>query len=77
MLETVSAKEAVTRVRLAVDTCLSDQERCVIGMRYGLDGRAPKRQREVAQSTGISRSYVSRIETRALKKLKSAIEGEV
>lgn len=59
LMETVSAKETVDRVRLAVETCLTDQEQCVIKMRYGLDGRAPKRQREVAQSTGISRSYVS------------------
>ena len=77
LLETVSAKETVDRVRLAVETCLTDQEQCVIKMRYGLDGKAPKRQREVAQSTGISRSYVSRIETRALKKLRSAIEGKM
>ena len=77
LLETVSAKETVDRVRLAVETCLTDQEQCVIKMRYGLDGRAPKRQREVAQNTGISRSYVSRIETRALKKLRSAIEGKM
>ena len=77
LLETVSAKETVDRVRLAVETCLTDQEQYVIKMRYGLDGRAPKRQREVAQNTGISRSYVSRIETRALKKLRSAIEGKM
>ena len=61
LLETVSAKETVDRVRLAVETCLTDQEQYVIKMRYGLDGRAQKRQREVAQNTGISRSYVSRI----------------
>ena len=77
LLETVSVKETVDRVRLAVETCLTDQEQCVIKMRYGLDGKTPKRQREVAQSTGISRSYVSRIETRALKKLRSAIEGKM
>ena len=77
LLETVSAKEAAERVRLAVNTCLTEQECCVIKMRYGLDGQAPKRQREVAQSTGISRSYVSRIETRALKKLRATIEGRI
>lgn len=77
LLETVSAKEAVERVRLVVDTHLTDQEQRVIKMRYGLDGKTPKRQREVAESTGISRSYVSRIETRALKKLRSAIEGKI
>lgn len=73
LLETVSTKESVVRVRQAVDACLSEQERLVIRMRYGLDGGQPKRQREVAQRTGISRSYVSRIEKRALQKLRTAI----
>ena len=73
LLETVSAKEAVTRVRWAVDSCLTEQERKVIRMRYGLDGGVPRRQREVAQATGISRSYVSRIEKRALQKLRLAM----
>ena len=73
LLETVSIKEAVARIRQAVNTCLTEQERKVIRMRYGLDGNLPKRQREVAQFTGISRSYVSRIEKRALEKLKGAL----
>ena len=73
LLETVSIKEAVARVRQAVNTCLTEQERKVIRMRYGLDGNLPKRQREVAQCTGISRSYVSRIEKRALEKLKGTL----
>ena len=76
LLETISVKESVTRVREAVNACLTDQERQVILMRYGLDGMPPRRQREVAQVTGISRSYVSRIEKRALTKLRSALEGE-
>ena len=73
LLETVSTKESVVRVRQAVDAGLAEQERLVIRMRYGLDGGQPKRQREVAQRTGISRSYVSRIEKRALQKLRTAI----
>ena len=73
LLETVSIKEAVNRVRQAVNTCLTEQERKVIQMRYGLDGKHPKRQREVAMHTGISRSYVSRIEKRALEKLKEVL----
>lgn len=77
LLETVSTKEAVARVRQAVDTCLTEQEQHVIRMRYGLDGLAPKRQREVAKATGISRSYVSRIEKRALQKLRSVIEEKL
>ena len=41
-------------------------------MRYGLGGKMPRTQREVAQKLGISRSYVSRIEKRALQKLEEA-----
>lgn len=74
LLEQVSTRESVARLRNAVDSCLTEQERTVIQMRYGLDGSLPRRQREVAQVTGISRSYVSRIEKRALAKLKAALE---
>jgi RNA polymerase sporulation-specific sigma factor len=42
--------------------------------RYGLDGTAPMTQKEVARLCGISRSYVSRIEKRALKKLQEYME---
>ena len=58
----------------AVDQVLTDQERQVILLRYGLGGNSPQRQREVAQVTGISRSYVSRIEKKALQKLRQALE---
>ena len=59
LLEQVSTREAVKKLRRVLDTCLTEQERRVIDLRYGLDGGAPRRQREVAQLTGISRSYVS------------------
>ncbi len=48
---------------------LEDKEREVLEFRYGLYGKAPKTQREIAKLLGISRSYVSRIEKRALGKL--------
>lgn len=73
LLEMVTTRESVERLRKAVADCLTDQERQVITLRYGLDGNSPKRQREVAAETGISRSYVSRIEKRALEKLKEAL----
>ena len=76
LLEQVTQREAVQQLRGAVDACLTDQERRVVVLRYGLNGRAPQRQREVAKQTGISRSYVSRIEKRALEKLRQALEGE-
>ncbi len=74
LLEKVSTRESVAQLRTALQTCLTDQERQVIQLRYGLVGHAPHRQREVAQVTGISRSYVSRIEKRALEKLRQALE---
>lgn len=74
LLEQLSAKDSIAQVRRAVQNCLSDQERQVVVMRYGLDGLPPQCQREVAQKIGISRSYVSRIEKRAIQKLRSAIE---
>jgi RNA polymerase sporulation-specific sigma factor len=57
-----------------VKSRLTEQEQTVIRLRYGLEGTSPHRQREVAQITGISRSYVSRIEKRALEKLRQALE---
>ena len=74
LLESIVGRERVAQVRKAVDSCLTRQEREVIQMRYGLDGRQLSRQREVAQKLGISRSYVSRIEKRALEKLRRELE---
>ena len=74
LLEQVSSREMVRQVLRAVDTVLTEQERQVILLRYGLGQHRAHRQREVAKITGISRSYVSRIEKRALEKLKEALE---
>ena len=74
LLEVISTRERVGQVRKAVEACLTPQERLVICMRYGLKGGHPCRQREVAEKTGISRSYVSRIEKKALQKLRKALE---
>ena len=74
MLETITNRERLQQVRQAVTDTLSDQEKQVVMMRYGLGGLKPCRQREVAQMLGISRSYVSRIEKRALQKLRKALE---
>ena len=60
LLEQVSSRESVQHLRKAIDSCLTDQERQVVILRYGLNGYPPQRQREVAKVTGISRSYVSR-----------------
>jgi len=74
LLETVSTRERIMQVRQAVDQQLEKREKQVIFLRYGLDGSTPQRQREVAKCLGISRSYVSRIEKRALEKLRTALE---
>ena len=75
LLEQVTTREAVRQLWQVMDTHLTEQERQVIIMRFGLQGEKPKRQREVAQICGISRSYISRIEKRALEKLREALEG--
>ena len=76
MLDDLSAGETQRRLRALVDSCLTGREREVVQMRYGLGGRVPQTQRAVAQHCGISRSYVSRIEKRALEKLGRALEKE-
>lgn len=68
--------EICSRLRALVDTVLTDRESAIIRMRYGLSGEAPKTQRETAEACGISRSYVSRIEKRALEKLREALGEE-
>ena len=74
LMEQVATRESVRQLRRAVEAVLTEQEREVVTLRYGLEGRAPLRQREVAEKTGISRSYVSRVEKRALEKLRAALE---
>ena len=76
MLEELDTKDACARVRYYVGSCLTPRERRIIALRYGLGDRPPKTQREIAAQCGISRSYVSRIEKKALKKLEEAMEGK-
>lgn len=74
LLDQIAAREQAGLLRQAIRHCLSDCERQVIILRYGLEGQPPKRQREVAEITGLSRSYISRIEKRALQKLRQELE---
>ena len=76
LLEQVSTRQLVGQLRRAMGECLTAQEQQVIALRYGLNGGKALRQREVADRTGISRSYVSRIEKRALEKLRGALEQD-
>ena len=73
LLERISDRQMQKQLCQAVDRCLTEQERQVIVLRYGLGGGKAYRQREVAEILGISRSYVSRIEKRALAHLKTAL----
>lgn len=66
----IELKMHIERVRSLVDSVLSEREKDIIIHRYGLMGYEPKTQREVAKHLKISRSYVSRIEKRALEKMK-------
>lgn len=74
LTERIRIREDIRKMLQAVDQVLTPQEKQVIILRYGLGGEIPRRQREVAQITGISRSYVSRIEKKALQKLRDYLE---
>ena len=69
IIEIVESKIQTKKLYSKINTCLSEREKSVVQMRYGLLEGKPKTQREIAKILGISRSYVSRIEKRALKKL--------
>ena len=75
MLEDLDLRDSCQRVRECVDTCLTPREAHIIKLRYGLNQQAPLTQREIATLCGISRSYVSRIEKKALEKLRQAYES--
>lgn len=66
--------EYLNRLPGCISSVLSGRERQIIAMRYGLSGGAPLTQKEIAAKLGISRSYVSRIEKRALSKLKGCLD---
>jgi RNA polymerase sporulation-specific sigma factor len=63
----------IRRLRTSVRDALDGRERDIVVMRYGLGGKPPLTQRETAALMGISRSYVSRIEKKALEKLRAAM----
>jgi len=75
-METISKLIENEKLRKYILNALTKRERTIIVMRYGLDNKKPKTQREVASIMKISRSYVSRIEKRALIKLKECFQKE-
>ena len=76
LAERVGLQELCGKLRRAVDTLLGEREARIVRLRYGLDGGEALTQAETAQRCGISRSYVSRIEKKALEKLRAALEDE-
>ena len=75
LAETIETKISSDFLRKEIDRILSPRERTIILLRYGLYGGRPLAQREVAQTLGISRSYVSRIEKRAVEALREAMRS--
>ena len=72
LFDHVSTREDARLLRQYMGRYLDDREQQVLCLRYGMDGKAPMPQREVAAACGVSRSYVSRIEKKALEKLRAA-----
>ena len=72
--EIIDLKIKVKKLYEKVKTILKDREKMIIELRFGLNGQKPKTQNEIAQMIGISRSYVSRIETKAISKLAKEIK---
>ena len=76
MLDDIHDRDNALRIRRLVTETLTTREAEIIRLRYGLGGTVPLTQREIASSFGISRSYVSRIEKKALKKLEAAMGAQ-
>ena len=74
LADQIGGRELCESLRVCVERCLDEREGRIIRLRYGLDGRKPLTQLETAGRLGISRSYVSRLEKRALEKRRAAIE---
>ena len=77
MLSDLQDRENGVLIRRLVDRCLTEREADVVRRRYGLGGRQPQTQRQIAAVYGISRSYVSRIEKKALEKLERELRDLV
>ena len=72
--EEVDLKFKIKRLYQKMKEVLKDREKTIIELRFGLNGAKPKTQHEIAEEMGISRSYVSRIEKKAIGKLSKEFE---
>ena len=77
MLSDLQDRENSVLIRKLVNRCLTEREADIIRRRYGLEGYVPQTQRQIAALYGISRSYVSRLEKKALEKLEVELRGLV
>ncbi len=76
MVEDLGRRELCRELPQLMEKALDEREREIINLRYGLGGGEGLTQRDVAERCGISRSYVSRIEKRALQKLRALLEDD-
>ena len=74
IVEEIDLRMKIKRMYSILDGTLNDREKEIIMLRYGLNGQRPIVQREVAKKLHISRSYISRIEKKALEKLRKQLE---
>ncbi len=72
--EEVDLKMKIKLLYEKMKELLKDREKTILELRFGLGGKKPKTQNEIATMMGISRSYVSRIETKAIHKLSKEIK---
>ena len=75
IVDELCLKNDVKRLRLFLAEMTDERDKTILVLRYGLNGKRPLTQNEVAKLYGISRSYVSRIETKALKKLRAKFDS--
>ena len=76
IVENMDNMEKIGKLSILIETVLDEREKEIIRLRYGLGREKEMTQREIGKMQGISRSYVSRIEKKALEKLKSAFQSE-
>ena len=72
----VDLKMKIKKLYKKIGEVLKDREKTIIELRFGLGGHKPKTQHEIADMMGISRSYVSRIETKAIGKLSNEFKED-
>lgn len=75
ILDNLDKKLNIIKLGQFINEELTEREKKIIVMRYGLDGKKAVTQKQIAGMMNISRSYVSRIETKALKKLRQRFEN--